>query len=644
MAYTDVTIGNLDYRLNGVEAYVIGYIGSPTEVVIPSTIQSNGQTFKVTQISSSAFYKSYTSSINKITVMGNNLWSIGSSAFKECTQLKEINIPNVTKIESNAFLGCTNLKKIVLGKVESIGSYAFQNCNNLPYIVVPASCTSIGHDIFYGCDRLQTIIYCGEQTGKYSSNADVYNINNMVTWSANTFTYSGSAPKPSFTCKLPAGFSPTSYYVPTLENNVGSYSKKVPINFDNGETNFSVDITYNYTINPAKLIARVKDATRQYGDADPKFQTEYSGFVGNDNASVITSNGTYYSDATILSDIGSYPITQSGATSKNYTFEYENGTLRITKAPLTITAKDKTMTYGDKLPILEVEYAGLKNNESEPVWINEPIITTTATSTCNAGTYYINVSGGLAKNYSVFTKSGKLTVSKAPLTVTIKSSTRVYGDDNPNFELDYMEGLKFNEVSPEWIVNPTFHTSANKTSPVGTYDITASGGEARNYTLQSINNGTLTVSKALLTATARSCYKKQGQSNPSFIIDYSGFKNNETKSVLIKEPVANTTAAISSPVGTYPITLSGGEALNYDFNYVNGTLTVTNQEVMPPYTLGDVDGNGSVSITDAVLIVNYIIGKPNSTFIKDAADLDGNGQITITDKVLLINKYILNKQ
>jgi hypothetical protein len=179
---------------------------------------------------------------------------------------------------------------------------------------------------------------------------------------------------------------------------------------------------------------------------------------------------------------------------------------------------------------------------------------------------------------------------------------------------------------------------------VGTYSITASGGEARNYTLQSVNDGTLTVTKALLTATVRSCTKKQGQSNPTFIIDYTGFKNNETKSVLLREPVASTNAEISSPVGTYPITLSGGEALNYDFNYVTGTLTITNQEVTPIYTLGDVDGNGSVSITDAVLIVNHIIGVPNSTFIEAAADMDGNGKITITDKVLLINKYILNKQ
>ena len=37
-------------------------------------------------------------------------------------------------------------------------------------------------------------------------------------------------------------------------------------------------------------------------------------------------------------------------------------------------------------------------------------------------------------------------------------------------------------------------------------------------------------------------------------------------------------AELTSPVGTYPIKASGAYAINYDFNYVDGTLTVQKAE------------------------------------------------------------------
>ena len=57
-------------------------------------------------------------------------------------------------------------------------------------------------------------------------------------------------------------------------------------------------------------------------------------------------------------------------------------------------------------------------------------------------------------------------------------------------------------------------------------------------------------------------------------MDYSGFKNSETKLALTQEPIATTTATKNSRPGTYLITVSGGIAMNYEFTYVNGTLTI----------------------------------------------------------------------
>lgn len=60
------------------------------------------------------------------------------------------------------------------------------------------------------------------------------------------------------------------------------------------------------------------------------------------------------------------------------------------------------------------------------------------------------------------------------------------------------------------------------------------------------------------------------------------------------------------------------------------------------YVLGDVNGDGRVSIFDAVQIVNYILGNNPSPFIEAAADVDGNGRITIFDAVSTVN-IILNE-
>jgi hypothetical protein len=66
-----------------------------------------------------------------------------------------------------------------------------------------------------------------------------------------------------------------------------------------------------------------------------------------------------------------------------------------------------------------------------------------------------------------------------------------------------------------------------------------------------------------------------GEPNPAFRLIYTGFVNGEDTAALTARPVAATTAVPASPAGTYPITVSGGTAANYDFSYVPGTLTVT---------------------------------------------------------------------
>ena len=109
---------------------------------------------------------------------------------------------------------------------------------------------------------------------------------------------------------------------------------------------------------------------------------------------------------------------------------------------------------------------------------------------------------------------------------------------------------------------------------VGEYPITVSIGTVSTPNAQ-IKDGVFTVLPAPMTATAKSYTREKGEPNPTFEITFGKFRNRETSAVFIQQPVATCDADENSPAGEYEIRVSGGEAQNYAFTYVSGTLTVT---------------------------------------------------------------------
>ena len=85
--------------------------------------------------------------------------SIGRSAFRGCTGLTSIIIPNsVISIGDGAFGWCSGLKSVVIGNsVTSIGSSAFYGCTGLTSITIPNSVTSIGKLAFQECSGLKKV-------------------------------------------------------------------------------------------------------------------------------------------------------------------------------------------------------------------------------------------------------------------------------------------------------------------------------------------------------------------------------------------------------------------------------------------------------------------------------------------------------
>ncbi|MFM7329153.1 MAG: MBG domain-containing protein, partial [Bacteroidota bacterium] len=311
----------------------------------------------------------------------------------------------------------------------------------------------------------------------------------------------------------------------------------------------SLSAIQSVTVAKAVLTVTAENKSRDYGEVNPALTYNYSGFKNSESASVIDTAPTATTTATVTSNVGTYPITASGGTDNNYTFSYTAGTLTVTKATPTATADNKSRVYGDANPSLTLTYTGFKNNESASVIDTAPTATTTATVTSNVGTYPITASCGTDNNYTFSYAAGTLTVTKATLTATPDKKSRGYGDANPVFTITY-SGFKNNETATMLDTPPTGSTTAVTGSSVGAYPISLAGGTDNNYGF-TFGSGTLTITKATITATAENKSRVYGDANPVFTISYAGFKNNETSSVIDSPPVASSTATVTSNAGSY---------------------------------------------------------------------------------------------
>ncbi|MBR6937448.1 MAG: leucine-rich repeat protein [Prevotella sp.] len=262
---------------------------------------------------------------------------------------------------------------------------------------------------------------------------------------------------------------------------------------------------------------------------------------------------------------------QSGnlAFSVEFPFEYS-----INKAKLNVRANNASRVYGDDNPSFNVTYSGFVNGENESEISKIPTISTPAIKTSNVGEYPITVSGGSAPNYEFVYESGILKITKAPLSAKVNDTTKVYGNQNPAFTINYY-GLKNGETAPAWTTQPTFQTDATKASGVGNYVIKATNGIPVNYDLGEITTGTLNISPALLTISANDAARQYYSDEPTFSYRCNGFVNGEDESVLSTKPTLSTTATRTSNVGTYEIKVGETSSPNYTISYINGTLTIT---------------------------------------------------------------------
>jgi len=364
----------------------------------------------------------------------------------------------------------------------------------------------------------------------------------------------------------------------TVASPVGSYAIKC-----SGVTSTNYNVTYvpgTLTITPAALIVTASNATKVYGAPLPALTATTTGLVAPDTLASLGVTCT--TTATAASPVGAYPITCSGVTSTNYTVTYVPGTLTITPAALTIAANNATRAYGAPLPAFTATYTGFVNGDTAASLTGALACTTTATVASPAGTYPINCSGQTSVNYTIVYTPGTLTVTAVPLTIAANNATKAYGAPLPVFTVTGT-GFVNGDAVGSLLGALSCTTTANATSPVGSYPINCTGLTSPNYTI-TYAPGTLTVTPASLIITAPNATRIWGFANPAFTATATGLVT--PPDTLASLGVSCTSAATAtSAIGSYAITCSGVISANYSTSYVPGMLTVTNAVQLTPASL-----------------------------------------------------------
>jgi len=406
--------------------------------------------------------------------------------------------------------------------------------------------------------------------------------------------------------------------IATLENNV-----KTTWNINEGiagGSNLNINFQWNAT-NEGALFTRANSAVMNLVGSNWTALQTYSSATGTNpysrSINNVTSTGAFSisttTNVTIAGNAGvagatlSYfdgtakTATADGSGNYSFTVSYNwNGTVTPSKTNFVFTPTSKT--YSNLTTNLPSENYTAKQNQTiiftpftTPVIFGSGTFNLTATSSSGLTVTFVSTNTLVATilGNTVTIVGVGATVIKAqqagngsynaatdvPLTLTVNKATPVITWSNP-VNITYGTALSATQLNATASVPGTFVYS-----PILGTVLNAGNGQTLSVTFTptdgTVYNSTsanvlINVSKATLNVIADNISNMTGIPIPALTYHFNGFVNNDLSTVVSGTPILSTTAIQSSPIGTYPITITQGSlsASNYNFNFVNGIFTV----------------------------------------------------------------------
>lgn len=350
-------------------------------------------------------------------------------------------------------------------------------------------------------------------------------------------------------------------------------------------------------------------------------------------------DATTFTPVTEVKNAGTYTATAE-ISNNNYTISSnDTATFTIGQKALTVTAEDKTVTYGDSAHYTAT-YEGLLDCDKGKLG--------TPNFTCNykeIGTYSITVDGLKNSNYAITYVNGTLTVNARTVTLDWGTANSFVYDGNAQTLNPTAKNVVNNDNLGLTVTITGENISGSFAINVGTYTATASITN-KNYVIAENNKtATFTITARALTITANNHEIIYGSAPATNGYTISGIEGETPETANIGGTVKLTTTYTQyGKVGEYDIIvdISGLSSSNYSFTAVNGKLTVNKKELTVTaknheITYGEEPSANGYTINGFVNNENesVIIGLENITYIIDYAQWQdiGQGKFSITPKV-----------
>ena len=387
----------------------------------------------------------------------------------------------------------------------------------------------------------------------------------------------------------------------------------------------AVGFTYDGTDHSSNITATANGAAVNENIFEISFSYKAPGATTFTPVTEVKNAGTYTATAKISND--NYAISSN-----------EAATFTIEQKALTVTAEDKTVTYGDPAHYAAT-YEGLLDCDKGKLG--------TPNFTCNynkVGTYSITVDGLENSNYAITYVNGTLTVNARTVTLDWGTANSFIYDGKARTLNPTAKNVVIGDDLGLAITVTGEKITGSSAINVGTYTATAQITNENYVLAESSKTATFTITARALTITANNHEIIYGSAPATNGYTISGIIEGETpETANIGGTVKLTTTYTQyGKVGEYDIIvdISGLSSSNYSFTAVNGKLTVNKKELTVTaknheITYGEEPSANGYTINGFVNNENesVIKGLENITYIIDYAQWKDIGLYSITPKV-----------